>query len=96
MGSYGEQLSFEPGRGWSFSMMCRICEMTIPEGLHFLSPARQHVKENIFSPDEDDPLNYRFTIPYTTGLVLTGGELTEVCHCFGDPALSYRRNVCAG
>ncbi len=45
-------------------------------GLTFLRPTRTHVKENIFHPDEDNPLRYTVNVPFTTLCVLTGTELS--------------------
>ncbi|KAL6053112.1 AAA domain-containing protein [Balamuthia mandrillaris] len=74
--TYGDML-FD-GTGFYFNAMLNYCEMTLSEGLNFISAERMHVQEGILSPDEDDPVSsYSFKIPYTTAGVLAGMELSE-------------------
>jgi len=62
---------------FDFSAMCKFSELTIEEGFRFLLPSRKHVKEGIFSPDEENLWGYSFNVPYITCTILCGQNPSE-------------------
>ncbi len=60
-------MSYKYGRSYDFfSDMVTVCEMTLEEGLNFVSPSRRHVKEGVITPDESEPTSsYSNKLPFT-------------------------------
>lgn len=69
--------SVRSGTSYEHALIQWYCDMSPIDLTNFLRPNRLYVKQGLFNPDEDDPLRYSLSVPYTSVTILVGTTMEE-------------------